>query len=187
MNLPTPALAKAGAAPGTTTGVEHILRCRLPSFKTYQEGPKLPQPSLATPRAPKNYSNLRTLCRLRNHSILLLQCSSVAKIQNPPKAPKLPQPSAAAPTSHSNLVFTVFKSAVCQTSKPIKVTQPSAAAPRATALCLRRRPHFTWSFGESFRFARTNHDSSFLAFNISTKPSPTKPPIRHQGVSPFYE
>ena len=47
-----------------------------------------------------------------------------------------------------------------------------------------RRPLFTWSFGESFSFARTNHASSFLGFNISTKPSVTKPPTRKGSAAP---
>ena len=49
-----------------------------------------------------------------------------------------------------------------------------------------RRSLFTWSFGASFEFAKANHASSFLAFNVSTKPFVTKPPIG-KGKSFSYE
>ena len=53
-----------------------------------------------------------------------------------------------------------------------------------------RRPLVTWSFGESFRFAKKAKHASFLAFNISAKHSVTKPLLergrRHQGISPCY-
>ena len=125
-----------------------------------------------------------------------------ARFQNPKKGTKTAPTFAAAPTSHS-LLFSRWSSvAFAKRQNPQKKlfepSNPLNGSPRShsiSLLCIEWAnalvlPNPFRSFGESFRFARTNHASSFLA-SISL-PNLLLPNLlierdrRHQGVSPCY-
>ena len=161
-NPPTPAFAKAGAAPGTTGGVE--LGSRLASKGTRpQTLPTLPQASKAT-----------TLTATATTSRL-----PFARPQTPQTLPTRPQASKAttltATTCPCHLSFRGFKTAVCPPSnprqqllqlqlllqdcrllglKPPKRFQPARRPPRQQLLQLLHAPAICLSGGSRLPFAR---------------------------------
>ena len=161
-NPPTPAFAKAGAAPGTTGGVE--LGSRLASKSTRpQTLPTLPQASKAT-----------TLTATATTSRL-----PFARPQTPQTLPTRPQASKAttltATTCPCHLSFRGFKTAVCPPSnprqqllqlqlllqdcrllglKPPKRFQPARRPPRQQLLQLLHAPAICLSGGSRLPFAR---------------------------------
>ena len=107
LNLPTPAFAKAGAAPGTTAGVEPVFV-------------GLPLPCL--PPAPTRHQG-------HSHSMSQPHCTRQTLQRSPGLKPlKCLKPSAAAWTRHSGhspLLLRAFQPAVCQSLKMPKTLRDS--------------------------------------------------------------
>ena len=109
-NLPTPAFAKAGAAPGTTAGVEPVFV-------------GLPLPCL--PPAPTRHQGHQG----HSHSMSQPHCTRQTLQRSPGLKPlKCLKPSAAAWTRHSGhspLLLRAFQPAVCQSLKMPKTLRDS--------------------------------------------------------------